>query len=262
MSATEKASNNKLNTFFKVVGFLSTLGGLLDTIVESINSGKFSFKIIALVGIVMGIILLFFSNSELRYSIKKRLLFYCRISDPYWIKSKEVRYIYISRNEMAHKKKYTLISKVNQLNEITDKFKWSATTKIEDLKLSHGDDAINHSICREENWTAYKLEFPQTGKHQERTVSFLIENLIDQNNEALPFLSTNITSKTKEVKLTVEFRDSTLVPKNIRYLIYDNYASLFPIFQKTIEYNSDDHKIEYLEKFPIYGYRYVIKWDF
>lgn len=254
--------NDSFDIALTVIGSVASLIGVVEAAINSIHNQKLTLSVVGTLLIILGLSIALISNKRIRYSIKKRLLFLSRNADSYWIKYKEIRYIFNSKHNMEHKKKHTIVSQVHQLCEFTDKFKWSAPQRLESMDIQCGDEATDINCKRVENWNQYELMFPATGMRQKRTVSIHIRNLEDNENEALPFLSTSIVTKTKKFTMIVEFRDPTLIPENIRYKIFDNYASIFPIFDEEIAYNADDRRIEVSEEYPIYGYRYVITWDF
>ena len=106
------------------------------------------------------------------------------------------------------------------------------------------------------------MGFNEIGKGQKQLISVTIQNLHDPDKESILFLSSNIVQKTKKLRLVVRFKDNNLRPMNIKYKIFDNYACEFPLIQKDIQYDSSEQQIEVVEDKPIYGYRYVISWDF
>jgi len=208
-------------------------------------------------------------NHKLQYFLKKHLFYYIRGGYSYWVKSKESIYIYKSRTLMEHKKNHTIISKTGDLNTFTDKFKWSKHQDAKDIHITCTTPHRSIDVMRDENWHCYTVIFDEIAKGKDKDINIVIDKLEDTKMEALPFLSANVTCRTESLRLLVKFEDRSLDPSNIRYQIYDNYASNNPFYEESLTKNSKKIKfdvegktIEVEEHKPIFGYRYVIKWDF
>ncbi len=253
----------------KIIAFVGFVSGLItigDCIFRTVKCSEFTLSPISVIGLVISIIAIIvyviLKEEEAYYNIKKYICYFMRNRDSYIVENKECIYIYKSRTEMEHTKKHDIISKVNNLKHFCDKFKWSKEQRVEEIDIKSNNPRHKVSVRRVENWHQYTVEFDELGKNQKQHISITISNLRDPDKEAVPFLSSNIICKTKRLKLVVFFKDETLKPINIKYKIFDNYASDFPLFQEDLKYNFMEQKIEKIEKKPIYGYRYQITWDF
>lgn len=255
--------DSKLYTY---VGFVSALITIIDCTVRTLKSSKLTVSPISIIGLtilVVTIIVYFFSKDVIvLYNIKKRLCYFIRNKDSYWVENKECIYVYITRTELEHTKKHDIISNVSNLKCFCDKFKWSKEQKVEEIDIKSNNPNHQVSVKRIENWHQYTVNFDELGKGQKESISITISNLHDPNKEALPFLSSNIICRTKRLRLVVSFKDASLHPIDIKFKIFDNYASDFPLFQKELNYDKTEQKVEIIEKMPIYGYRYEITWKF
>lgn len=256
----------KDSKIFAYAGFISALVTIIDCVVRTIKATKFTISPISIVGLaifVITIIAYFVAKDDIAYyNIKKCFCYFLRNKDAYFVENKECIYTYLTRTEMEYTKKHEIVSNVRNLMYFCDKFKWSKEQKVEEIDIK--SNSLNHqvSVKRIENWHQYTVKFDELGKGQKETISITISNLHDPNKEALPFLSSNIICKTKRLRLVVFFKDRNLKPINIRYKVYDNYACDFPLFQKELNYDKTEQKIEMITNMPIYGYRYEITWKF
>lgn len=248
-----------------VISIISGIMTIVDTSVRYIKNASEIISPLGIIGILIScvslIIYFIIEDEKTNYKIKKWIKYYFPKKDSYSIEKKTATYTYKTRTEMEYTKEHTIKSNVSRLNTFVDKFKWSKEQKVEDINIvSNNNDKI--SVKRVENWHQYTVNFEGIGKGQKKDISITIKDLNDPDKEALPFLSSNVVVKTKELKLIVRFEDDKLVPINAYYKIFDNYANEFPLFKVKLDYNSTEHKLEKTERMPIYGYRYVITWDF
>jgi|GEM_PF-2066909 len=267
-------NNKKQIDVFVVLGAISSLisiGTFVKKIIDN-HTVVFSWSyIIALViAILFFLIFAIKRNTTFRYELKKFFVYYFTHTDEsLFIERKESIYIFKDRTHMEHIKNHVIRSKVSQLCNYSDKFKWSKPqSKAEEDKmlknLSANGTGCNISTKRNENWIEYTLNFTGIGKGETKELGITLKNLEDSNMESLLFLSGNVIYKTKEFLLKVVIEDVSLFPTNIEYKIYNNYASSFPVFTKKLDFKNEGTKkcIEYIESKPIPGYRYVISWEF
>lgn len=251
---------------FAYVGFISGLVTIVDCIVRTVRAAQFtvsSISVIALVVCIIAVIIHCVVNDEVAYyNIKKNICYFMGNKGSYIVENKECIYTYKSRTEMEHTKNHDIVCCVNNLKHFCDKFKWSKEQSIDEINIKSNNPHQKVTVSRVENWHQYTVEFDELGRGQKQSISITISDLKDPQKEALPFLSSNITCKTKKLRLVVIFKDDKLKPINIKYKIFDNYASAFPLIQENLNYNVTEQKIEKIENKPIYGYRYVITWDF
>lgn len=254
---------NRVVVYCGVISALITIG---DCIFQTLKKAQLTISWISYVAfsvvLLCVIINIIIKEKKLAYKIKKWIYYYSRKGEAYWIKSNESIYVFKSRTEMKHIKKASIVSNIKNLNTYCDKFKWSKEEDLSLLKMECEDENQKITVERKENWNCYTVSFDEIGKRQEEKISVVIDNLNDPEKKSLLFLSAGVACKTKELKMIVKFEDPTLVPIDICFEVFGNYFSNFPLFKENLEYDQMDHKIMIVEKKPIYGYRYLIKWKF
>lgn len=268
-------NKNKSFDIYMAIGLISGILTIFDFIKNIIVTQSFTVSRLTIISFVITaiFILLFFlrKKAEFRYWIKKQFV-YCFLhsSESIEILEKEVEYVFIDRTHMEHTKKHLIKSKVSQLSEFTDKLKWSKPQTKQELDIMCSQIVSNEkdqriTTTRYENWVQYSVNFDGIGKGETKKISISLKNLTDSNMDSLSFLSSNAIFKTRRMNLKVIFKDLNLKPNNIKYKIFNNYASSYPLISKKLElkYNEDRTSyIEYIENKPIPGYRYVITWEF
>lgn len=256
----------KDSTLFAYLSAVSAIISISDFLVRTIKNSSITISWISIAAIIAFVIFItlyiILKDKRTVYNIVKWFSYYFRGGESYLILEKECVYTFLSRTEMQHTKKHVIVSKVNNLNRFCDKFKWSKEQKLSEIKIRSNVPQHKVSVKRIENWYQYTVEFRETGKGQQQTISITIDGLHDPNKESLLFLSSNVVCRTKVLKLVVELKDNTLIPENIMYKVYDNYACEFPIIQEPLQFNAIDRTISKAEPKPVYGYRYVISWNF
>jgi len=260
------------NQLFAITGFISALVSIADFAYRFLTTSQIQFSWVSITAICVCVLSLvfymIFKDSKRKYEVKKHVLFHLRRGDSYWVKKKECIYTYKSRTVMEHRKKHTIISCITNLRTFEDKFKWSKHQNVDDIKLKCTSNHCNVDKRREENWHYYTITFSNVAKKAEKKIDIIIKGLVDKDCESLPFLSSGIVNRTEELRLEVRFEDTSLVPVNIKYQIFDNYASPSPIYEEDMSsaeklvYNVEENTIKVKEYKPICGYRYLIKWDF
>ncbi len=214
-----------------------------------------------------------FSHKRLQYFIYKCVSYVTRRPNlPYYLKEKEIRYTYKTRSDLSYQKKTVLIAQVNGLTSFKSKFRWSKPQRLEDFHVTCTSPHTKLTLGRDTTWNTYTVEFPSPPKGGERTVDILIDNLSDLNCEAVPFCSASIVERTKKLKIVVALEGGVKFKlDSIRFLVYDNGASTFPVLEeayssekknKFIKYDPEHMQITVEEKYPVYGYKYQLAWDF
>lgn len=255
--------DSKLFTYAGLISALLTIGDCSIRAFQTAHLTFSPFSIITLIFFIICIVMkIILFDVNLYYNIKKRICYYIRKQDSYLVKNKECIYIFKSRTDMEYIKSHDIVSNVANLKHFCDKFKWSKEQSVDEINIKCANMDHKVSVDRVENWHQYTVEFEELGKGQEQQVKVIIGDLHDPNKESLLFLSSNVACKTKKLRLVVVFKDETLKPKCIKYKIFDNYASNFPLLQEDLSYDSTECKIEKIEEMPIYGYRYEITWKF
>lgn len=263
----------KAARFWGVLGALSALISIIDFLIRFFRTMSFNFTRLQIIAIIIAItcffLYLIMKNNYYRYKLSKIIHYPFNSRDQYIVKRKECIYTYISMEEMRYEKNHTIESTTNKLSLFPDQFKWSKHQDVNDIHISCKSAHKNLTIERQENWHVYKVEFDEIPKGTKKDITIEIKDLFDPNHEALPFLSSNITTQTDDLFLQVVFEKRTLCPVNICFQIFDNYAATFPCYEERvgekcrfITYDHEKNVITVREKHPIYGHRYKIKWDF
>lgn len=266
---------NKID-IFAIISLLSGLATIADVAKNYAKDSKITFSYITIIGIIITIltIIIFIlrRNVGFTYKINKILKYYfSHTNDSLEVENKESVYTFKDRTHMEFTKTHKIKSKVAQLSEFCDKFKWSKPQNLDEVSQmlkSIKSNNPNHTITtsRYENWLKYSVGFDGIGKGDTQNISITIPNLEDPKQESLTFLSSSVTFKTKDMYMKVIFEDPNLIPQNVEYKIFKNYASNFPLICKELDVkvlqNSNHRYIECNESMPIPGYRYVITWNF
>lgn len=173
---------------------------------------------------------------------------------------------------MSYQKKITLVSKVDGFSSFKGKFRWS---KPQELSKYHVSCLSPHNkliLGRDTTWNTYTVEFTPAPKGSVRVVDILIDDLKDPNREAVPFCSASIVEHTKLLCIKINLEGELQFDlDSIKFLVYNNAASTFPILEETyspsdrhsiIECDRECKHLSIKEKFPAFGYKYQISWDF
>lgn len=256
-----------------IVGILSSLITIADFVIHLFKTQKITITPLQIVAIGVAIIgfTLYFvlKNPYLKYLFLSAIHRFSHGGGPYIVKRKECIYTYLSMEEMKYEKIHELQSTVKNLTSFADQFKWSKHQSIKDIDICCKSSHKSLSLDRRENWHVYNVTFEDVAKGFTKKIHIEINKLFDPNHEAIPFLSSSITAQTHELVMKVILSSRALCPVNIWFQIFDNYAATFPCYEEKIgenchfiSYNHDANEINVSIGFPIYGYRYKIKWDF
>lgn len=270
-----KPKKNNID-FFAIIGFISAVISIVDFVKKSYENYSFTFSRLSIICIFIAVFsLLIFAlgkSAEVRYYLKKFIVYrFSHSSEPLEVVEKESIYTVKDLKHMEFTKNHKIKSKVAQLSEFCDKFKWSKPQSMSEINQMCNQVKANNknhkvTITRFENWIKYSVSFDGIGKGDTKDIGITIKNLCDPNEESLPFLSSSVVFKTEKMLMKVIFEDPSITPKKIEYKIYSNYASNYPLIRKELNFehtSQDNYKyIEYTENKPIPGYRYVITWEY
>lgn len=262
----------------KIIEIISIVSGLI-TIFDWVKNW-FSGSLFSCIGLIFFIIfllcillLVIINNNKFRYTIFKYLSHYFRRPNlPYYLKEKEITYTYKSSQEMKYQTKTTLVAKVDGVSSFKGKFRWSKQQKLSKFKVSCLSPHNRLTLDRDTTWNIYTVEFAPVPKGDERVVDILIDDLKDPNNESLPFCGASIVEHTEMLCFNINLDcDLQFDLESIRFLVYNNAASTFPILEETysaskkksiIECDKEGKHITIKEKYPVFGYKYQISWNF
>ncbi|MBE6636749.1 MAG: hypothetical protein E7618_02965 [Ruminococcaceae bacterium] len=261
---------NKILYWISLVSGLITIG---DIAIKSIKSMSLYISNIAIIFLVITIVLIVlaivFSHFNARYGLNSRIK-YLFTRKSFTVLEKECVYQYVNRTELKYTKTHKIKANTNDISSFSDKFKWSVEQKLDDISIRCFTCDSQMILKREENWHCYSINFDPMAKSSERKIQIQIDNLKDPDKKALPFLSSNIIHKTKKLVLKVVFSND-VTPINLKYKIFDNYSSDNPIYSEDYEnkpktsrmhYDVQTRTLSISEEYPVWGYKYLLSWDF
>lgn len=258
------------------VGFISGLITIIDCLKNYISESHF-LSPLGVKCLVICVICLFclmlLRGKRIRYIIFKYFSHYFRRPNlPYYLSEKEITYTYKSLQEMMYQKKITLISKVDGFSSFKGKFRWSKPQELEKFDVLCLSPHDKLTLGRDTTWNTYTVEFTPAPKGGKRVVDILIKNLKDPNGEAVPFCSASIVEHTEMLYIKINLDgDLQFDIDSIKFLVYNNAASTFPILEEVyspstkhsiIECDREEKHLCIKEKYPIFGYKYQVSWDF
>lgn len=263
----------------KIIETIGIISGLI-TIIEWIKNRFLGTNLFSPLGIGCLLIcifclllIVFIYKKKVRYTIFKYISHYLRRPDlPYYMKEKEITYTYKSLHEMSYQKKTTLVAKVDGFSSFKGKFRWSKPQELSKFKVSCLSPYNKLTLGRDTTWNTYTVEFPPAPKGVERVVNILIDDLKDPNKETVPFCSASIVEHTEILRININLEgDLQFDLDSIRYLVYNNSSSTFPILEDAysasnrhthIICDKEGKRLSITEKYPVFGYKYQISWDF
>ena len=260
----------------EAVGFISGLITIIDWIKNLISGSKFLSPVgVRCLSIFVFCLffLVFLYKKRTRYTIFKYFSHYFRRPNlPYYLKEKEIIYTYKSLQEMSYQKKITLVSKVDGFSSFKGKFRWSKPQELSKFNVSCLSPHNKLTLGRDTTWNTYTVEFTPAPKGSMRVVDILVDDLKDPGREAVPFCSASIVEHTEMLNIKINLEgDLQFALDSIKFLVYNNAASTFPILEETysssskhsiIECDREGKHLSIKEKFPVFGYKYQISWDF
>lgn len=188
------------------------------------------------------------------------------------MREKEITYTYKSLHEMSYQKKTTLVAKVDGFSSFRGKFRWSKPQELSKFKVSCLSPHSKLTLGRDTTWNTYTVEFAPAPRGVERVVDILIDDLQDLDGEAVPFCSASIVEHTEILCINIKLEgDLQFDLDSIRFLVYNNASSTFPILEDAystsnkhtlIKSDREGKHLSITEKFPIFGYKYQISWEF
>lgn len=178
----------------------------------------------------------------------------------YNYETKEFTYTCIGENEYKSTKELIIYPTCNNLDRVVERFSWSAPSgkaKITPLVSDHEITALR----QQELWTYYSVFFHHTCQRGKtyRTGS-IIDNLIDENNEAVPFISATIDRKTKRLVMRVCF-ENRKAPNNAVFKVFTHRNNSEEIYSEEIAYDDAVKGFSKQVDFPRQNWKYVISWN-
>ncbi len=197
----------------------------------------------------------YFWNTKLN-----RLIYYLSKNDrEYNYELKEFTYACMKNNEYKVKKHFTIYPTGNKVDRIIDRYAWSAPSS-----KAIVDPLINeHKITdfrQQELWTYYCIYFQQIcKKHKPYETGSIIHNLIDENGEAVPFLSATVDRKTKLLLLRVTF-EGIPAPQKATFKVCPTKNPSEIIYREELSYDNAINGFSIPIDFPRQTWKYIISW--
>jgi hypothetical protein len=191
-----------------------------------------------------------------------RYINYLMIRDQKWVLNlKESYYEFKDRTHMFHRKKFEVISCVNNLTFFEDKYQWSKPGSVCHPKLINEEQEFIHQWIKDNsNFYIIKLARPYPKNHD--FISGIKMDLVDIEKESQLYLNACIYEKTKLLRLIVKF-NSNLIPKAVKISIFkDFHHDIGRRYEKEIPFNYRESIIIFEEHYPMMNHRYKISWKF
>lgn len=213
------------------------------------------------------------SHKRARYAIYKWISFVFRRPNlQYYLKQKEILYTYKDLHNLRYQVITHLVAKSDGFSSYTGKFRWSKPQPLEEFHVFCQSKHHSVTLGRDTTWNTYTVDFDPAPKGNERTVDILVDNLEDPEHKALPFCTSSIVEHTEKLKMSVQLEGGLKFKLDeVRFLVYDNGASVFPILEvaydpqkrkNLITYDPEQMRITVEECHPVYGYKYQLSWEF
>ena len=209
-------------------------------------------------------ILLFYLEHVIKQNGSKlanAFVFYFTKNGKYIVKEKTFVYEQKNAKNWEAEKKYTIESRCNALEEIEDKFNWSAKSSEEPqiIALENGQ-----KICRiheQEKWTLFTIRFNRSVSRRKSIYTGAgITNLIAEPSEVKPFLAAHVDTKTRRLKMIAKI-PAQFKPINAKFSAYIA-SSATPVFSRDIQYEAEEESFIETIEYPRKKWRYVITWEY
>lgn len=255
--------------FVDVFSFILNLMGSIITIYQFIlgcKTGIIWHYITAALLLLILIFLIIFRNKISEYILKYIMNLTCP-DKIYKLKSKEVIYEFISREDMKHEKKFNVEVLHDGFIGITDKFKWTGEGEL--IPEATETDQTIELLDKKFGMQRYKIKFQNNKSYSKHDsvpeMKMMIKNIKDPKHQSSLHLSSGIFEITDCLILHIIF-DKNLKPRNIRKLEYLHYSDDEHYKCKkgelTYDSNNDKKEIIWVIRKPFYGGKYMIDWDF
>ncbi len=248
-----------LDKLTKYISFILTLISAMPTIYGFFKNNlmvAYIFLALTIIFFILFIISLTFGHKSILF---RRLMFIC-IKKPYIILERKLTYVCHANNVYSYTKDILLKCTQSGLINYDDKFSWSSNFNTTIKPLVNGQKVMNRT--RAQGWENYTIHFERgLRKGETQRTGIILENLVDTNSQALPFISSNIYEPVQKLILRVEFQNNKHVA-HAECRIYDNYFSTTPIQTQDITDTISDGILEYSLEYPVKGYRYQLNWEY
>ena len=219
-----------------------------------------------IIGVFASIVFSFgvYIQSKANYFWNKKfnkLLYYLSKNDKeYNVVSKEFTYTCINENQYKSEKKIIIYPTSDNVDRISERFAWSAhsaNAMIKPLNATHEIKAIR----QQELWTCYSVYFNHTcQKKREYETGSVIENLIDEKGEAVPFLSATVERKTKILIMQVKFENKKVSPI-ATFKVFTPKSMTKEIYSEELKFDNVAKGFKCVVNYPRPNWKYVISWE-
>lgn len=210
-----------------------------------------------LVAIIFVIKSFVFKHDSLFY---RKLIFIFTRKGKYILNKRETFYEYVDREHMNHSKTFEVYTLVDGVDIFTDRYVFSGETRCKVNPSIPNQKIVDEFKDLGTDFYSIKAPHPSPKKSVVK-FGMKMDPIEDLGRKAKPFLSTGIYEATKFLKMQVKF-GANLIPNEAKLYIYKNYIDRQPVKQEDLTFNADAKTLTYELKYPIYGYKYVICWNF
>lgn len=200
---------------------------------------------------------LVFKHDSLFY---RKLVFISTHKGKYILNKRETFYEFVDREHMNHSKKFEVYTLVDGVDTFTDRYVYSGETRCKVNPLISNQTIVGEFKDLGVNFYSIKAARPSP-KRKVMHFGMKMDPIEDLQHKSKPFLSTGIYEATKFLKMEVKF-GTGLIPNDAKLYIYKNYIDQQPVKQENLVFDANSKSITYEIKYPIYGYKYVICWNF
>lgn len=247
----------------KIVNWASLLLAIISvipTIIGFVKKNPIVAYICLSISILMAII--FILSLFFRHNIKfYRWLMFKFTRKPYIVLNRIITYECKEGKKYKYSKELEIQSVNNNgLKHYDDKFSWSGNFRGEIVPINRLQTVSNRT--RMNGWEKFTINFPYSLNKKEKVqTGIILDELLDDENIALNFLSANIYEPVKHLELIVIFSNKIPVQK-VECRVFDNFHSDIHCEYIDMTTSLKDNKVCYRIEYPIKGYRYQISWEY
>jgi len=176
------------------------------------------------------------------------------------LRLKEVVYEYLGpdRKRLCHRKRFIVEASRDGLRSFPDRYQWTADKgRCEVVSRTPGFTIANQH--KEEFWNYFDVVFPEP-LQRGTTAEFTIEwQLYDEEETAMPFLSTMIDFETDRLTMTVVL-PTELRPTHVVGHAFANYIHTLPVSTTQLAWNPATHSVVWSVDPPRIEGKYLIRW--
>ena len=182
--------------------------------------------------------------------------------DNFEILRKEIVYEYLADGKTIYQRKYLKIQLLHDnISTYTDRYHWTGSGICIVRSLTPEFEITNQHEREEEDatWNYFNVKFPHH-YHKEDVIEFTIEwELVEEEEKAVPFLSTMIDHETKYLFLQV-ILPYELAPKRAYFYEFEHYKDTLPSGTKQAQWSPASKSIMYEVPEPKIDHKYAIRW--